>query len=108
MWDENYGMVASNQSRLVEHIERPLLIGKHCSGRRDQVHDRVDVLLYVGMILARLFVPVTRLRRRLGLMAIGMLSIAAVSLAAVLVGGVRDAAGGGVTTGGVTRGHLFR
>ena len=63
----------------------------------------VDVLLYVGMILARLLVPVTRLRRRLGLMAIGMLSIAAVSLAAVLVGGVRDAAGGGVT-----RGHLFR
>ena len=47
----------------------------------------VDVLLYVGMILARLLVPVTRLRRRLGLMAIGMLSIAAVSLAAVLVVG---------------------
>jgi len=48
----------------------------------------IDVILYAGMIVARFTVPVTRLRRRLGLMAIGMLAIAAVSLAAVLVVGL--------------------
>jgi hypothetical protein len=48
----------------------------------------VDVILYAGMIVARLVVPVTRLRRRLGLLAIGMLAIAAVSLAAVLIVGL--------------------
>ena len=45
----------------------------------------VDALLYAGMVVARLVVPVTRLRLRLTLMAIGMLAIAAVSLAAVLI-----------------------
>jgi hypothetical protein len=45
------------------------------------------VLLYAGMVVVRLTVPVTRLRRRLGLLAIGMLAIAAVSLAAVLIVG---------------------
>ena len=47
----------------------------------------VDVLLYAGMVVVRFVVPVTRLRLRLGLMAIGMLAIAAVSLAAVLIVG---------------------
>lgn len=47
----------------------------------------IDVLLYAGMIVVRLVVSVSRLRRRLGLMAIGMLAIAAVSLAAVLIVG---------------------
>ncbi len=47
----------------------------------------VVALLYLGMVVVRLVVPVTRLRRRLGLMAIGMLTIAAVSLAAVLIVG---------------------
>ena len=47
----------------------------------------VDVILYAGMVVVRFVVPVTRLRLRLGLMAIGMLAIAAVSLAAVLIVG---------------------
>ena len=47
----------------------------------------VVALLYAGMIVVRLVVPVTRLRRRLGLLAIGMLAIAAVSLTAVLIVG---------------------
>lgn len=47
----------------------------------------IDVLLYVAMIVVRFTVPVPRLRRRLGLLAIGMLAIAAVSLAAVLIVG---------------------
>lgn len=46
-----------------------------------------DVLLYAGMIVVRLVVPVSRLRRRLGLMAIGMLAIATISLAAVVIVG---------------------
>ena len=45
----------------------------------------IDLVLYAGMIVARVVVPVTRLRLRLSLMAIGMLAIAAVSLAAVLI-----------------------
>lgn len=45
----------------------------------------VDVILYAGMLAARLFVPEGRLRLRLGLMATAMLTIAAVSLVAVLV-----------------------
>jgi hypothetical protein len=45
----------------------------------------VDVVLYAGMVAARILVPVTRLRLRLTLLAIGMLAIAAVSLAAVLI-----------------------
>jgi hypothetical protein len=45
----------------------------------------VVVLLYALMLVARFAVPVTRLRRRLGMLAIGMLAIAAVSLAAVIV-----------------------
>ncbi len=47
----------------------------------------IDVALYAGMIVVRFRVPVVRLRRRLGLLAIGMLAIAAVSLAAVLIVG---------------------
>jgi len=47
----------------------------------------IDLALYAGMVVARLTVPVTRLRLRLALMAIGMLAIAAVSLAAVLIVG---------------------
>jgi len=47
----------------------------------------VDVVLYAGMVVVRFAVPVPRLRRRLGLLAIGMLTIAAVSLAAVLIVG---------------------
>lgn len=47
----------------------------------------VDVALYAGMLVARFAVPVPRLRRRLGLLAIGMLAIAAVSLIAVLIVG---------------------
>lgn len=47
----------------------------------------VDLVLYAGMVVARLVVPVPRLRLRLALMAIGMLAIAAVSLAAVLIVG---------------------
>ena len=45
----------------------------------------VVVLLYALMLVARFAVPVTRLRRRLGMLAIGMLAIAAVSLATVIV-----------------------
>ena len=48
----------------------------------------VDVVLYAGMVVVRFAVPVTRLRLRLGLLAIGMLAIAAVSLAAVLIVGL--------------------
>lgn len=47
----------------------------------------VDVVLYAAMVVVRFAVPVTRLRLRLGLLAIGMLAIAAVSLAAVLIVG---------------------
>ena len=47
----------------------------------------VIALLYAGMVVVRLVVPVTRLRLRLGLLAIGMLAIAAISLAAVLIVG---------------------
>jgi hypothetical protein len=43
------------------------------------------VVLYAGMFVVRFAIPVTRLRRRLGLLAAGMLSIAAVSLAAVII-----------------------
>ena len=45
----------------------------------------VDVVLYALMFVARFAVPVTRLRRRLGLLAIGMLAIAAISLGSVLI-----------------------
>ena len=47
----------------------------------------VDVILYAGMVVVRLVVPVTRLRLRLTLLAVGLLAIAAVSLAAVLIVG---------------------
>lgn len=57
----------------------------------------VDLALYAGMVVARLTVPVTRLRLRLTLMAVGMLSIAAVSLAAVLIVGFAAAAAAPVT-----------
>jgi ABC-type transport system involved in cytochrome c biogenesis permease subunit len=57
----------------------------------------VDLLLYAGMIAARVVVPVTRLRRRLALMAIGMLAIAAVSLAAVLIVGFAAASAAATT-----------
>ena len=57
----------------------------------------VDLLLYAGMIAARVVVPVTRLRLRLALMAIGMLAIAAVSLTAVLIVGFAAAAASVVT-----------
>jgi hypothetical protein len=43
------------------------------------------VVLYAGMFVARFVVPITRLRLRLGLLAVGLLAIAAVSLAAVIV-----------------------
>lgn len=43
------------------------------------------VALYALMFAVRFRVPVTRLRRRLGLLAMGMLLIAAISLATVLV-----------------------
>ena len=43
----------------------------------------IDVVLYLGMLAARLFVRPGRLR--LGLMAVAMLAIAAVSLVAVYV-----------------------
>ena len=43
----------------------------------------VDVILYAGMVAARLLVPASRLRLRLGLMATALLAIAAVSLGAV-------------------------
>ncbi len=42
-------------------------------------------VLYALMLVVRFVVPVTRLRRRLGLLAIGMLAIAVVSLATVIV-----------------------
>ena len=58
----------------------------------------VDVLLYVGMVVVRLVVPVTRLRLRLTLLAVGLLAIAAVSLAAVLIVGFA-AASDAVTLG---------
>jgi hypothetical protein len=45
----------------------------------------VVVVLYALMYVARLAVPVTRLRRRLGIMAVLMLAIAAVSLATVII-----------------------
>jgi hypothetical protein len=44
-----------------------------------------DVVIYALMFVARFTVPVTHLRRRLGLLAIGMLAIAAISLASVLI-----------------------
>lgn len=43
------------------------------------------VVLYASMYVARFTVPVTRLRRRLGLMAIAMIAIAVVSLGTVIV-----------------------
>jgi hypothetical protein len=45
----------------------------------------VVVVLYALMYVVRFTVPVTRLRRRLGLMAIAMLASAAISLATVIV-----------------------
>lgn len=45
----------------------------------------VVVLLYASMYAARFAVPVTRLRLRLGLMAIAMLGIAVVALATVII-----------------------
>lgn len=45
----------------------------------------LDVILYAGMVAARLLVPSGRQRLRLGLMATAFLAIAAVSLVAVLV-----------------------
>lgn len=45
----------------------------------------VDVVLYALMIVVRFTVPVTHLRRRLGLLAIGMLAIAGLSLATVVI-----------------------
>ena len=44
----------------------------------------VDVILYAGMVAARLLVPSSRLRLRLGLMATAFLAIAALSLGSVL------------------------
>lgn len=45
----------------------------------------VVAVLYSLMYVARFAVPVTRLRRRLGIMAVLMLAIAAVSLATVII-----------------------
>ena len=45
----------------------------------------VVAVLYALMYVVRFTVPVTRLRRRLGLMAIAMLASAAISLATVIV-----------------------
>jgi hypothetical protein len=45
----------------------------------------VIVILYGLMFVVRFAVPVMRLRRRLGMMAIALLAIAAVSLATVII-----------------------